>query len=578
MGKRWYCNLVAATRRRSHVMMAFALSLLIGLGGISSFASTKGLSSDGPVIHTASGAVRGVTRDGINMFLGIPYASPPVGDLRWRPPQPAKPWSGVRAATHFASTCAQATQFGVFAGPVSTSEDCLYLNVFVAKGAPKNAKRPVIVWLHGGANLSGESDDYDASKLATGGPDGVETVVVTINYRLGVLGLFSNPAINSEGHPWGNYTILDQQAALRWVQQNIAAFGGDPTKVAIAGQSAGAVNIGVHMLSPLSKGLFSRAISQSSPGFTAWYLPRTIQDQLSANFTKQAGCPESGEESAKCLRNLSVARILQIEGTPKSFNMVVSPSPFVDGTILPSSPEQAWQAGNFNKVPLLGGSTKDEYMFFTGAAEYFTGPPQSSLTAKEYAAKTAGGQPCDFCNFEFSFRSDAAAQYPLSSYGDDPMMAMDRIESDPIKCRELHVLNMISKRVPTYAYDFSYRNAPYYYPKMSGYRPLAAHTIDIQFLFPKWHGGPLGVNLDQETGQPRELNAQETKLSDEMVAEWTNFADTGNPNGKGDAPWPRFTGGDDAKYFVQDIPTSLESVAEFRKQYQCDFWDPRIKY
>ena len=163
----------------------------------------------------------------MNQFLGIPYAAPPVGDLRWMPPQPPEKHD-LLDATKYANTCAQITELGVFAGPPSISEDCLYLNIFTTgvEGPPK----PVMVWIHGGGNVDGESNDYDASKLATGGPNGTPTVVVTLNYRLGLLGFLSETHLNSEGHLWGNYGILDQQAALRWVQANIASLRRRPHK------------------------------------------------------------------------------------------------------------------------------------------------------------------------------------------------------------------------------------------------------------------------------------------------------------------------------------------------------------
>src|SRR5215469_16448236 len=186
------------------------------------------------VIHTVEGDVQGIVTKGVSEFLGIPFAAPPVGELRWRPPQGVAPWSTTLAATKFAKTCAQPVR-GIFTRP-SNSEDCLYLNVYTADPLPDAAaKRPVMVWFYGGGLYSGESDDYDGSKLARRG--GV--VVVTLNYRVGAFGFFSHPAINGEDHPAINYGIMDQQAALRWVQRNIAAFGGDPGNVTIFGQSGG---------------------------------------------------------------------------------------------------------------------------------------------------------------------------------------------------------------------------------------------------------------------------------------------------------------------------------------------------
>jgi para-nitrobenzyl esterase len=179
------------------------------------------------------------------------------------PPQPAAPWLGTRDATKYGNICAQVTTLGVFAGPASVDEDCLYLNVFTTGVAGR--KKPVFVWIHGGGNVDGASNDYNGSKLATGGPMGSETVVVTTNYRLGLFGYLAHPALDAEGHLARNYGILDLQAVLRWVQRNIAAFGGDPNTVTLGGQSAGASDTGANVLSPLSAGLFNRAIFESSP-------------------------------------------------------------------------------------------------------------------------------------------------------------------------------------------------------------------------------------------------------------------------------------------------------------------------
>jgi para-nitrobenzyl esterase len=531
-----------------------------------------------PVVRTADGAVRGVRFDGIDRYFGIPYAAPPVGDLRWQPPQPATPWRGTRDASRYANSCPQITTLGLFAGPTSVSEDCLYLNVFTTGNAHAGEKMPVIVWIHGGGNLDGASNDYDGSKLASGGPEGVPTVVVTINYRIGLLGTFSHPAINAEHHASGNYGTLDQQAALRWVQKNIAAFGGDPGRVALGGQSAGSSNVGANMLSPAAKGLFHRAILQSSPGFIAW-LPTADAALAAGNgFAAAAGCSGSGAEAARCLRALSIPRILQLQGTLKVGGPFALAMPFVDGKLLPMQPEQAWASGNFNKMPVMGGATRDEFTFFTGINEYFSGPPQAPLAAAQYPAMMAEGAYCIWCNARRAMPAGAAQAYPLSDYGGDPMVAYERVSTDGAKCRELHVLQKLAPQVPTYAYDFTYKDAPFYFPKMPGHKPDAAHTVDIQFLFDHFHGGALGVNLDQASAMPRELDAAESRLSDQLVAAWTRFAATGNPNGSGDAPWPRFTADGNGRYLVQDIPLATESQAQFQSAYKCDFFDAQLSY
>ena len=556
-----------------------ALLALIALGGGPALAATTVQSGAGaPVVTTADGAVRGVTENGVNVYRGIPYAAPPVGDLRWLPPQPAKPWRGVRDASKPTASCAQVTTLGPFAGPASIQEDCLYLNVYATGKASAKGGKPVIVWIHGGGNFTGAAKDYDATKLATGGPEGVDAIVVTFNYRLGLLGTLSHPALNAEGHPWGNYQTLDQQAALRWVQRNIARFGGDPSKVALGGQSAGAYDVGANVISPSAKGLFNRAILQSSPAFFAWTPTAAAALTAGTGFAAAAGCAGTDAEAARCLRSLPAARILQLQGTPTAGGPYVIGRPFVDGTIVPMQPEEAWVSGNFNHMPVMGGAARDEVTFFTGINEYFSGPPQAPISVAQYATLTQPGAFCIFCNADRKMPEGIAEKYPLSDHGGDPMVAYQRISTDAAKCTELHVMQRLASQVATYAYDFGYRNAPFYLPKMPGYKPGASHTIDIQFLFAGFHGGELGVNLDQVSGMPRGLDADEEKLSGQLIGAWTRFADTGNPNGSGDAPWPRFTAGGDARYLMQDIPLSTQSVADFRSAYKCDFFDPQLKY
>lgn len=528
-----------------------------------------------PIVNTDKGAVRGFRKDNVNVYLGIPFAAPPVGALRWRPPAPAKAWSGVLEANEFASNCPQVTELGAFAGPAGTNEDCLYLNVFTTGSGQANGKgrgKPVIVWIHGGGNIDGETADYDGSKLATGGRLGTPTVVVTIGYRLGLFGFLSESHLNAEGHLWGNYGILDQQAALRWVKKNIAAFGGDPGRVLLGGQSAGASDTGANMISPLAKGLFHRALPQSGPGPGQFTSGATALSRGNA-FAAAAGC-----SSSSCLRNLSAARILQIQGTPNAnaidpvLNQTYVSGPLVDGTIIPMQAVVAWSTGAYNKMPILAGRTRDESTFGQSIRVYFSGPPQVSLTAAQYVANNA---------------ANIVAEYPLSAYGGDAELAQNRVGTDRGSCSTLQVLKLqagTNGGHGIYAYDFNYQNPPYYFPQLPNalsptgkFRPLAYHTADIQFVFPKWHGGNLGVNLDQSSGQPRDLRGAELALSDQIVGAWTNFAATGNPNGPGLPAWPAFTTGAPV-YLQQDIVNSKLNEAQYRAANHCDFWDPQITF
>ena len=532
-----------------------------------------------PLARTSEGPVRGFVENGVNTFLGIPYASPPVGGLRWQPPQRPARRRKPLAATEYGPPCPQVTTFGVFAGPTSVEEDCLKLNVFTPRLRPDRSGRPVLVWIHGGGNVTGASKDYDGSKLAQGGRyGGSDTVVVTVNYRLGLLGFLAHPALDGEGDPAVNYGLLDIQAALRWVQRNIAAFGGDPGRITLGGQSAGASDTGANLISPLSAGLFDRAILQS-PNASETSLMSTFPPLSRAltrgrGFAEAAGCPGENADTAACLRAMSVPEILQLQGTVNANGPYVT-GPTVDGTVIPVTPERAWTSGRFNQVPVMGGNTKDERTFFSGITEYFSGPPQEPMSAEDYIdgitrtysgnAGPGGTPPA----YPPGTVERVLAEYPLSNHA-TPQLADNAAFTDATACRSRHVHNLLSERVPLYAYQFDYRDAPYYFPPMPGFVPLAAHTIDIQFLFPLWHGGNLGV--------PHPLNTEETRLSDQLVAAWTNFARSGNPNGAGDPPWPRHVS-DTGPYLSQNLPSSSTFTdAQFSASHHCDFWDEILIY
>ena len=553
---------------------------LIALSGLLVCTSLLG-AKPAVVIKTAEGPVNGLFKNGVYEFFGIPYAAPPVGKFRWMPPQPVARWKEPLDATHFGNTCAQVTTLGVFAGPASTDEDCLYLNVFTPKlgkaDQPNAGNLPVIVWIHGGGNIDGTAADYDGSRLATGGPLGVPTVVVTINYRLGLFGFLAHPALNAENHPFANYGIMDIQAALHWVQRNAATFGGDPSRVTLGGQSAGATDTGANVISPLSARLFNRAIFQSSP--TGAMQPISIGLTRGTAFAMAAGCGAGSDAAtASCLRALSASRILQLQGTANSNGPYVT-GPMVDGTIIPITPINAWMTGRFNHMPMMAGNVQDEQTFFIGNTEYFSGPPQAPLNAAQFDAiiteTYTGPEYPGGPNYPAGTAAAVLEQY---ARGTDPQAALSSVGSN-VGCRNRHIYSLWSKwqDTPVYAYEFNDRHAPYYYPAMPGFTPYAAHTIDIQFLFPMWHGGILGVS---GASQSPALTPEERRLSDQLVAAWTNFAKTGNPNGTGNEPWPRFANKEGVpEYLSQNVPAlSTFTNAQFGADHNCSFWDGIIVY
>ena len=507
-----------------------------------------------PTVYAPAGPVQGLKTKGVAEYLGIPYAQPPVGPLRWQPPQPYPAWSQTRAATQFGPTCAQITTTGVFATP-SFNEDCLYLNVFTPNPHPL-AKLPVLVFVHGGGNYDGESNDYDATKLASQG----QTVVVTLNYRVGFLGFLAVPALDAEGHPFANYGLLDQQLVLKWVQQNIAAFGGDPSRVALGGQSSGSYDTAANVVSPLAAGLFNRAIFESVL-FDS--LPLATAEQIGTGVSVALGCgPGATPAVAACLRGLPVQTILAVQGTVQMNGPLVSPLPISDGTIIPAQGMySAFGSGLFTHMPIISGFVHDEENFFDAPQVYFSGQPISVADVTQYAQVTYGANA-----------AKVLAAFPPESYP-TPQLAQDAIGTPFFLCPQFNINKVISSQVPFYAYEFNDKTAPFYYPPLPQFQSLAYHTGDLQYLFPLFHGSVNGI--------PHPLNLPQSLLSDQLVALWTNFVRTGNPNQAGNFPWPRYDASRPASsfYLSENIPLlSLLSDTAVSKEHNCDFFSSLIQF
>ena len=413
--------------------LAVAASACMALINVSAWAQTPQRSG---VVHTVEGEVQGISVNGVNEFLGIPYAAPPIGELRWRPPQDVARWTQTLAATKFGKTCAQPKR-GIFTRP-SNKEDCLFLNIYTADPLPAAAaKRPVMVWFYGGGMYSGESDDYDGSKLAHRG--GV--VVVTLNYRVGAFGFFSHPAINGEGYPARDYGIMDQQAALRWVQRNIAAFGGDPGNVTIFGQSGGGTGVTSNLQSPLSKGLFHRAIDES--GIRIEYVSLEARTKAATDFAVAAGCTD---QSAKCLRALTPEQILAHGG---GIIKLVTAFPSPDGTVITHPAAEAFSQGFFNHVPIMTGLVSEEQAYFL--PETNSHVPLTAEDFKTYAA-----------SFGLQFTERLLKKYPLANYP-DPRLAEIAMAQGQKSCTARFMAQNWSKYVPVYTYEFQERTAPSYF-------------------------------------------------------------------------------------------------------------------
>ena len=526
-------NEMWAAVQRSAVLLAWVLAA--GLG------ATALARADGPptaVVHTASGDVRGIVANGAGEFLGIPYAQPPVGPLRWQPPQPASAWQGVRQATLFGNTCPQ-PQRGVFASP-SRTEDCLYLNVFTPSFQPHAATLPVMVWFYGGGLFSGESNDYDASKLARRG--GV--VVVTLNFRVGALGFLSQPALNAEGHPAVNYGIMDQQAALGWVRKNIAGFGGNAKNVTIFGQSGGGTAVMANLQSPLSKGLFQRAINES--GTRIAVTPPQTMLKIGRDFATAAGC---ADQSAACLRALSVEQVLANQA---GVLRVVSDFPSVDGTVITHPAFEAFSKGLYNHVPILTGLVQDEQAFFLPEAN--THVPLSADDVRRFAA-----------SFGAAHTEALLRKYPLEKY-ESPSLAEIAMARGAKACTARSLDLAWMTYAPVYAYQFNDRTAPSYFPPLS-YPMRAYHTSELQFLFPLFHGGQ---------GVAHALSPAQERLSDIMVDEWTSFARAGTPNRAGLPEWPKYSVvADNVEILNLPAPTVAHG---YGRANDCAFWDPILAW
>jgi para-nitrobenzyl esterase len=514
--------------RRSVTALAAVLIVAGAATGTSGAAEQPGT---GAVVRTDKGLVRGTVDAESRVFQNIPYAAPPTGPLRWQLPQPAASWSGVRDGTKSGAICAQLDTAGEKLVPGS-SEDCLYLNVTTPRTAAK--PRPVMVWLHGGGWVTGNGNSYDGRRLSQAG----DVIVVTVNYRLGALGFFGHPDLPDSG----TYGLADQQAALRWVRANAAAFGGDPRNVTLFGESAGGLSTCAQLASPGAAGLFQRAIIESGSCETNWpknlqYPDANAQDwwqprgQIAA--TGQADAVKLGCTDLACLRKVDTLRVQQTQAD------------FGHGgygtRLLPMDPRKALQYGLFNRMPVMQGNTRDEQAYFGWLFE-----TNGKMDAGAYQR-----------NLAKSFGDDAAAvakQYPVAAY-DSPIQAWNTVGSDRgWICPSLTTDRLMARRVPVYSFSFADRTAPAYVTFPPGYQSDAYHSSELPYLF---DFRPLA-----------QLNEAQTALSTSMVRYWTNFARTGDPNGPGLPAWQPFRDGVTTQSFEAGGVTRID----LDRQHQCGFW------
>lgn len=490
-------------------------------------------------VKVAEGMVQGTFEDGLSVYKGIPFAAPPVGELRWRAPQPAAKWEGVKQATRFAPAPIQGGN-----PPSGKSEDCLYLNVWSpAKSAKERV--PVLVWIYGGGFGAGATSEtvYSGEKLAKKG-----VVLVSIAYRVGQLGFLAHPELSAESpdHVSGNYGLLDMIAGLQWIQKNIAAFGGDPGKVTIFGESAGGIAVSMLCASPLSKGLFHGAISESGGSFG----PSRSTTFPGENMKRLSDAERDGEAYTKSAGVSSIAELRKIESGKLPGRGFGMSWPIIDGYVIPDDQHKLYEAGKYNQTPILVGYNSDEGASFS--------PPK---TPEDYikGVKARYGR----------FAEDLIKAYPVGT-NTVPKTARDLARDAAFGWQTWSWARLQAKTGKAKVFYYYFDQHPDY-PEGSpraGYG--SPHGQDVAYVFQHLSTGPQTTSADLE-------------ISDAMSTYWTNFARYGDPNGKGVTKWPAFS---DAKpevmYFSQTphvgpVPSAgslsvLDTYFAWRRSPEGEAW------
>ena len=475
-------------------------------------------------VVTESGAISGVRESGLSIYKGIPFAAPPIGDLRWRPPVHVAPWTGTRKADAFAPACMQVGVSMPGETPPAISEDCLYLNIWTpaeakTKTAPEHL--PVIVWIYGGGYINGSASMplYWGDRLAHQG-----IVIVTIAYRLGPLGFLAHPELTRESphHSSGNYGLMDQIAALEWIQRNIAAFGGDPKNLTIAGQSSGAISVSILMASPRAKGLFQRAIGESGALFEPL--------QLAPKYLL-ANAERDGEKYAVSLGATSLPQLRQLPASQLTGNAGGICHPVIEPYLLPLSPYEAFTSGQQNDVPLLTGSNADEARSLVDVTAVKAATFDSDLE------HSFGALPPPLVSAYPHATDEQARQARLDlerdlRFGWD-MWAWARLQAG-------------TGQSPIYYYSF--RQKPPF-PAGSVYEGWgASHFAELWYVF------------DHLNQTPWPWTIADRKVAEEISSYWVNFAKSGNPNGQALPHWPAFTNADSKVLYLAD-PITVGGVA-----------------
>ncbi|MEW6354773.1 MAG: carboxylesterase/lipase family protein [Planctomycetota bacterium] len=461
-------------------------------------------------IRITGGLITGEERNGVRIYRGIPFAAPPVGDLRWKPPQPVVPWEGVRECIQYGPSCPQPTPL-MGPPPVKSSEDCLYLNVWTPANRG-DRKLPVMVWIHGGGFTTGSGSGpwYEGSALARQG-----VVVVTINYRLGPFGYLAHPLLSkeSERNVSGNYGMLDQIAALKWVQENIAAFGGDPGCVTIFGESAGSASVCRLMVSPLAKGLFHRAIAESGGAHgrnrhlrERWYGLEPMEKE-GERIARTLGC-DTAENPIAALRQKSSDEILNASNAAQGlFGKGFKFGPVIDGWALPDDPSLLFDEGKQHNVPFMTGTNADEGTIFL----------------QQVPVKQVAGYRW-FMRILFAEQADDMLRLFPASKAEEIPGALNRATT--VACFVVPARSLVRamERMGGTAYLYHFTRVP---PSPKSQQLGCFHALEVLYVFGNVTTGPA-------------FNAADRKLADAMSACWVRFAATGDPNGAGIPEWPAY--------------------------------------
>lgn len=556
----------------------FTRPLVIGAAAAAALVASLAGSAVAETVTTPGGlfpseVYAGNAGKGITTFLGVRYAASPTGTLRFARPVAPAPVSGIVEATSFGSPCPQnASPFGT----ASTDEDCLFLNLYVpGAGVSSHNSLPVMVFFHGGAFINGAGSLYDPTNLAIQG----NAIVVTVNYRLGILGFMADAALSAEAENGvsGNYGLSDQQFALEWVRQNIGAFGGNPHDVTIFGESAGGLSVCANIVSPAASGLFQRAISESGPCAIPEPTLAGAETQGAA-IVANLGCNDATDAATAvaCLRRVSIRTILAAQNaitSAASLSSLAAFFPNVDGVIIPLQPIEALVLGEYNHVPMIEGTNHDEGRLFVALA-FDLNPEAGPLTAAEYPAAVQsvaatlvtesggllggsnGSSGADQADVQL-ITDEILREYPLNRFS-SPGVALGAILTDSLFSCTANIANEVfSLEVPSFGYEFNDENAPMLFLPPVSFPYGATHTDELQFLF-------------SFPGVASRLDASEETLARTMKAYWTNFAKNGNPNFFGVPNWAPFTILADN---VQSLTPPTPAIElDFATEHKCDFW------